>query len=193
MANKITYGIKNVYYAKATETLSTAGTWSVTYGAPKAMLGARAISLTAQNDTVDFSADNNPKYFTQNLFNGYEGDLTMAIIGDDFRKDCLGEKQDTNGLVGQSINDKPNPFALLFQFEGDESETRHVLYRCIAGQTDVSSKTREETIDPNEEAISLNCGGAVDTGFVKWKCPKTVTTQYNSWFSTVYVPTVSTT
>jgi len=191
MANKITYGIKNVYYAIATETLDAqTGEWTVTYATPVAMLGARAISLTASNETVDFSADNNPKYFTQNIFSGYEGSLTMAIIGDDFRVDCLGEQTDNNGLVGQSLNDKPKPFALMFQFEGDAEETRHVLYRCIAGQPDVSSNTREETIEPNEEAIPLTVGGSVDTELVKWKCKKSDTTQYNAWFSNVYVPTL---
>lgn len=191
MANKITYGIKNCYYAPITETLNAqTGTWTVTYGTPVAMLGARSISLTAQNENVEFSADNNPKYFVQNLFNGYEGNLTMAIIGDDFRMACLGEVQDTNDLVGQTIDDKPKPFALMFQFEGDENEVRHVLYRCIAGQTDISSNTRETTIEPNEESISLTCGGAVDTGFVKWKCSKANATQYNTWFSAVYVPTL---
>ena len=190
MANKITYGIKNVYYAPVTEALS-GSTWTVTYGTPVAMLGARAISLSAQNENVQFSADNNPNYFTQNIFSGYEGDITMAIVGDDFRKACLGEVQDDNGLVGQSIDDKPKPFALLFQFEGDDEEIRHVLYRCIAGQTDVSSKTKETTIDPNEETISINCAGSLDKGFVKWKCKKSNTTQYNGWYTNVYVPTIT--
>lgn len=188
MANKITYGIKNVYYVPVTETLGSGGTWTVAYGTPVAMLGARAISLTASNENVDFSADNNPKYFTQNIFSGYEGTLTMAIIGDDFRKDCLGEKEDDNGLVGQTLADKPSPFALLFQFEGDAEETRHVLYRCIAGQPDVSSSTREETIEPNEEQIPLTVGASVDKEIVKWKCKKG-DTPYSTWFTTVYVPT----
>lgn len=190
MANKITYGIKNVYFAPVTETLDAqTGEWTVTYGTPVALKGARSIALTARNEAVQFSADNNPDYFAQNIFNGYEGDLTMAIIPDSFRTACLGERTDTNGLVGQSLDDKPGPFALMFQFEGDDKEVRHVLYRCVAGQTDVNSTTRETTIEPNEEAISLTCGGSMDAGLVKWKA-QNGTTPYDTWFSSVYVPTI---
>lgn len=188
MANKITYGIQNCYYAPVTETLNAqTGEWTVTYGTPVAMKGARSISLTAQNETVDFSADNNPNYFTQSFFNGYEGNLTMAIIGDDFRGACLNDYVDSNDGIGQITTAKPHPFALLFQFEGDQEEVRHVLYRCIAGQPDIASNTRETTIEPNEEVIPLTCGGALNNNLVKWKVLPT-NQPYGTWFNSVFVP-----
>ena len=58
MANKVQYGLKNVYYATV-----TVGTNTVTYGSPVAWPGAVSLSLSAEGDTNDFYADN-IKYFT---------------------------------------------------------------------------------------------------------------------------------
>lgn len=189
MPNKINYGITNVYYSVVTETL-TNGVYTETYGTPKRLIGARAISLSAQNDKVQFPADNNADYFTQQIFSGYDGTLTMAILDDDFRKDVYGEQEDSNNLVGESINDQPKAFALLFQFEGDANAVRHVLYRCTAGKADIASTTKGTTIEPNEIAIPVTAGGRLSDGLVKWKCGADTATQYNAWFTSVYVPTL---
>lgn len=190
MPNKINYGITNVYYSVLTETLGTNGQYTETYGTPKRLIGARAIALSAQNDNVQFPADNNANYFTQQIFSGYDGTLTMATLSDDFRKDIFGEQEDTNDLVGESLNDQPKAFALMFQFEGDANAVRHVLYRCTAGKPDISSNTKGTTIEPNEIAIPVRAGGRLSDGLVKWKCDSTSATQYDAWFTAVYVPTI---
>ena len=191
MANKIHYGITNVYYSVLTETLGTNGQYTETYAAPVRLIGARSISLSPQQETVNFPADNDANYYTDNIMTGYEGNLVLATLSDDFRKDVYGERADTNQLVGESLSDKPKKFALLFQFEGDENATRHVLYRCTAGKYEISSETKDTTVSPGEISIPITAGGRLSDGLVKWKCGADKTTQYNAWNSSVYGPTFS--
>lgn len=184
--NKIHYGIENVYFAVVTETLGTNGQYTESYATPKRLIGARAISLSAQNENVQFSADNNPNYFTQQIFSGYDGTLTMATLSDDFRTEVLGETATNTDIITENINDEPKPFALLFQFEGDANATRHVMYRCTAGKPEIASTTKGTTIEPNEIAVPITAGGRMSDGKVKASCPETSTTEYDSWFTAVY-------
>ena len=121
--NKIRYGIKNCYYAVAT--ISSTGT--ATYGSPKALAGAVALSLDAQGDTNKFYADN-IAYYTSVANNGYEGDLELAKIPDDFLTDCLGYVADGKGVLVEDAGATPAHFALMFQFEGDANAKRSVMY-----------------------------------------------------------------
>ena len=191
MANKIHYGITNVYYAVVTETLGTNGQYTETYATPKRLIGARSISLSPSQETVNFAADNDANYYTDSIFSGYEGNLVLATLSDEFRTEVYGEQTDTNELVGESIYDKPKKFALIFQFEGDENATRHVLYRCTAGKYEISSETKDTTVSPGEISIPVTVGGRLSDGLVKWKCGADKATQYNAWNTAVYVPTIS--
>ena len=84
-ANKIKYGIKNVYYAVAT----IAADGSATYATPKPLKGAVSLSMDPQGDSTPFYADN-IVYYTSVANNGYEGDLELALIPDEFLVDILG-------------------------------------------------------------------------------------------------------
>ena len=77
MANKVKYGIQDLYYAKATDD----GNGVLTYATPVALKGAVSISLDASGDTNTFYADN-IAYFTTSANNGYEGDLEVALLPD---------------------------------------------------------------------------------------------------------------
>ncbi len=186
MANKVKYGLKNVYYAVATDD----GTGKLTYDTPVAWKGAVSLSLDTQGDTNNFYADN-IIYFTSTANNGYQGDYECALIPDSFRSDVLGEDLDDKGFYVERSGVPTVEFALLFQFEGDESATRHCLYRCTASRPAVNGATVEESIEPQTESITLTAMPRINDEVVKARCPQT-SASYNTWFNAVVEPTTTT-
>lgn len=185
MANKVKYGLKNVHYAIATDD----GSGTLTYATPVAWQGAVSLSMDAQGETSNFYADN-IVYFASNANSGYQGDFECALIPDSFRVSVLGEELDeTGGFYVERSAIPTVEFALLFQFEGDESATRHCLYRCTASRTSVSGSTVEESIEPQTETITLTAMPRINDELVKSRCPATAAA-YNNWFTQVQEPTV---
>lgn len=194
MANKIKYGLKNVYFAVAT----IAENGSATYGTPKAFPGAVSLSLEPQGESNPFFADN-IEYWAGISNAGYEGELEIARIVDDFKKDVLGYKTGGNGLVYEDTNVTVKNFALMFQFEGDEHATRHVFYNCTATRPNVSGQTRSDTVEPQTETISISATSiyiaALDTNVSKAEVENVSATRavYSNFYSTVTLPTAAST
>lgn len=183
MGNKIKYGISKCYYAVATDD----GTGVLTYATPVALPGAVSLSLEAQGDTNNFFADN-IIYFSSTANNGYQGDLELALLPDSFRTAVLGEELDATSGIYTEYSDKPTvEFALLFQFEGDESATRHCMYRCTASRPATSGSTKEESIEPQTESITITAMPRINDELVKSRCPSTASA-YANWFSAVVEP-----
>ena len=187
MADKVFFGIKNVYYAIGTDD----GNGGLTYATPVAIPGARSISLSASGDATDWYADNT-KYFSTFANNGYEGDLVVAMLPDSFRTGVLGETLDTKGFYVENNNKPTVEFALLFQFETDVNAIRHCLYRCTASRPAVSSSTIEATKEPQEETITIKAMPLISNGNVKARANynSSSTSSYALWFSAVQTPSV---
>lgn len=187
MANKVKYGLKNVYYAKAT---IDAATNTATYGTPMAWPGAVNLSLDAEGDTTKFRADN-IDYWVGQSNNGYSGDFESALIPDSFRKDILGDIEDVNGVLAEDAGAKTVHFALLFQFEGDDKAIRHAFYNCTATRPSVAGQTTDENIEPQTETLTLTAvsihNAALNKDIVKGKCGES-DAPYSTWFSAVYQP-----
>lgn len=188
MANKVKYGLKNVYYAPAH--IATNGT--ATYDTPKAWPGAVELSLDAEGETSKFYADNIAyAQFAANA--GYSGSFESALIPEAFKTDVLKEVADTNGVLYEDAGAGAQPFALLFQFEGDANATRHVLYNCVASRPSISGSTTEESIEAQTESLDITVSSiynaTLNKDIVKARCPETITTQYAAWFSAVYQAT----
>lgn len=44
---------------------------------------------------------------------------------------------------------------MAFQFEGDESATKHILYYCTATKSDTEAKTTEDKVDISTETLKF--------------------------------------
>jgi phi13 family phage major tail protein len=187
MANKVKYGLKNVYYAVAT---IDATTNTAPYATPVAWPGAVNLSLDAEGETTKFRADN-IDYWVGQSNGGYSGDFESALIPDSFRKDVLGELVDSGGVLLEDASAKTVPFALLFQFEGDDKNTRHVLYNCSATRPAVNGATTDAEIEPQTETLTITAvaiyNDDIDKDIIKARCSES-DSAYASWFSAVYQP-----
>lgn len=189
MGNKVKYNLKNVHAAKLTKTEDG----KYTYATPQPILGAVSISLDAEGDSSPFYADG-IVYFRSTANNGYSGDLEIALIPEWFRTDILKETLDKNGvLIESSKVTEMEKFALLFEFDGDVRCIRHVLYNCTASRPSIESETKEDTIEPGTEKLSLTADPRED-GLVKSRTgDSTSEATYNDWYKQVYIPVEPTT
>lgn len=188
MGNKVKYNLKNVYAAKLTETVKD-GVTTFTYDTPKPIPGAVSISLDAEGETKAFYADG-IVYFRSVTNNGYSGDLEIALIPEWFRTEILQEVLDDKGvLVEKSGLSDTVKFALLFEFDGDVRSIRHVLYYCTASRPSLESETKEDTIEPGTEKLSITADPRSD-GLVKARSGDTTDmAAYDNWYKAVYLPT----
>ena len=186
--NKVKYNLKNVHAAILTK--GDDGTY--TYAKPVAIPGAVSLSLDAEGESNPFYADG-VVYFRSTSNNGYSGDLEMALIPEWFRTDILQEEKDSNGvLIERSDITESVYFALLFEFDGDQKAIRHVMYNCTASRPTIESQTKESSIEPGTETLSIAADPRED-GLVKSRTgDDTSTATYNNWYKNVYVPSATT-
>lgn len=192
MANKIKYGLKNVYYAIAT--IAADGT--ATYDTPVAFPGAVSLSLEPQGENAPFYADN-ITYWVGAGNTGYEGDLEIARVIDSFKEDVLGMIKDAKSVLVENMNAQAVHFALLFQFEGDEKATRHVMYNCTCTRPAASGETKGESIEPQTETLTITAtsiyNASLDADIVKAEAnADTDSATYEGWTTAVYIPTAVT-
>lgn len=187
MGNKVKYNLKNVHAAKLKETV-TEGVSTFTYETPTAIPGAVSISLDAEGESSPFYADG-IVYFRSVTNNGYSGDLEIALIPEWFRTEILQEKLDEKGVLVESSSVAESvKFALLFEFDGDVNAIRHVLYNCSASRPSIESETKEDTIEPGTETLSITADPRAD-GLVKARTGDTTDqAAYTNWYQAVYIP-----
>lgn len=182
MANKVKFGLKNVYYSVITE--STSG---ITYGTPVAINGAVSLSLSKLGDNYDFYADD-IIYYNSNANQGYEGDLEVAMLPDTFKTDVLGETTDTNGALTEVASATTKYFALGFEVSGDDKARRTWMFYCTASRPNIEAQTIEATKEPKTDVLTLKAMPRATDEKVKVVMTKSATneTAFNSFFSAVY-------
>lgn len=176
--NKVKFNIKNVHYAKKTA--------EGTYEPPVAIPGAVSISLEQQGELSPFWADG-IKYYVSASNGGYEGDLEVALIPDQFREDILGEVADTNKVLFENANSQTVEFALGFQIDGDTMPTLFWFYNCTATRPSVESTTTEDAVEPTTDTLTVSCASTED-GTVRAKTtPGSYEAVKEKWFTEVYM------
>lgn len=181
MSNKVKYGLKNVYYSVITLTNNVPS-----YATPVHIPGAVNLTLSPVGEKVKFAADDMEDYFAENVNNGYDGSLEMALIPDHFRADVLGDTIDSNGALIENANATVKRFALMFDFDGDVAKTRHVLYNVLANRPNIEGTTRSSTKEPKSETLEIEVRPAADTSDVKAKV-KQGDIGYDTFFTAVYL------
>lgn len=189
--NKVKFGLSNCFYAVAT----IAEDGSATYAKPVRWAGAVSLSLDQEGDTTQFRADN-MDYWVGNANNGYSGDFETALIPDSAYIDIFEYFRDNNGNLVEDAGATGKAFALLFQFEGDEHATRHVLYNVNASRPSVAGSTTEATITPETETVNLTASSvyvpSLEKNIVKARANKG-DANYDTFFDAVELPTSATT
>ena len=196
--NKVKFGLKNVHYALVTETVVTtgadAGKTVSSYGTLKALAGAVSLSMSSSASKSVFRADNEDYYVSYGQ-GGYEGDLEVAKVNEDFLKDVLGYLEDDDNILVESGNafKTTNYFALVFEFDGDQQATKHCLYKCSASRPNTASQTTGEggSTDPQTETLTLTAVPRADEDkYIHLQTQDSTTTAViEAWYTAVPVPT----
>lgn len=183
--NKVRYGLRNVHVCAITE---NAG--AITYNTPVAWKGAKSLTLDPEGDTNTYYADNTA-YFTTNSNNGYSGSLEMSEIPEEIEKMIFNTVTTEEGNLAEDANVLPNNVALMFQFEGDVSATKHIFYKVVFARPNVEGETKEESTDPKTTSMDITAVPVEqgDHQWVKSKCRKG-DTNYENFFTTA--PTLPT-
>ena len=182
--NKVKYGLKNAHYALLT--INEDG--SVSFGTPVPIPGSVSLTMDAQGETSTFYADNMAYYVTATN-GGYSGSFEVALIPDSFRTSVLGETLDAEAQVlVENVNNQTSPFALMFEFQGDQKAIRHILYNCTCTRPSVSGSTTTNTSEPTTETMTLTAS-PLPNGVTKARTTMTTPDiQYAAWYDAVWKP-----
>ena len=186
MANKVEFGISNLYVG--TYTVGTTG--SVTMGTPYHQAGAISFSPEEQSEANNFYADN-VIYWSGYSGGTFEGDLEVAKFDDAFKTQFLGyiQKASDGGLAVVKNATKPKVY-IAFQVEGDAESRRIIMYNCSLGGITREYATEEDSIEPATETIAVTVAGDNATG-ISMVSYNQATTGYSTLFTNPPAPTTT--
>ena len=181
MADKVKFGIKNVHIFPMTAYTSSVPTYGTVIDTP----GAVSLSLAAQGDINKFYADN-IVYYQSSANNGYEGDLTVALIPDKVYEDIFGYTKDTNGVITEDASAEAKAFAMTFEEEGDDTGTKFVLYNCTATRPTRELATIEDSKTPTTQVLTVSAAPLKNGEVMAMTSATTPDGVLSGWHSSVY-------
>lgn len=182
----VRYGVRNVHLAWYDQETST-------FETPIAMPGCRALSTSPEGDTQKWFADD-IVYYIGRANNGYTGELELAKFDLSIMAAAMGWIMDNRDILFETTgnNEIQKPFALLYEVEGDVTNTRFCLYNCTLDRPEHEWSTVEDEIEPTTETCGLSIDPLMigDIGYIKAMCELTEKSQatFDSWFKEVVMP-----
>lgn len=150
MNNKVTFGLKNVHYALATQ--AEDGSW--TFATPKKLEGAQEITTEAIGGSTQVYADD--KVLATLVSNsGANVSLKFTEIDDQFKKDVFGILEDSNGNLVEVVSNSAKTFALGYEIQGDIKARRIWYFLCTATPTGDASKSKADSIEANSNTLNI--------------------------------------
>lgn len=182
MANKVKFGLKNVYVAEIVSVSST-----YTYSTPFAIPGAVNLTASAEGDNEPFYADD-VQYFVNYANNGYTGELEIALLPDAFKTAILGEISDTNDALIETASAVTKAFALGFEVQGDDKPRRTWFYNVTCARPNTNAATKEANITPQTDTLEITISPRITDQYVKavMTLGASNSSAYNNFFSSVY-------
>jgi phi13 family phage major tail protein len=121
---------------------------------PVPVVGAKEIEAELSYESVQFYADDAID-FSDYLFTGGEGTLTLSGLTNADYQLLFGSKKDTKGNVLVSTTDIAPELAILFERDklGTGKKVLYCIYACKFAPPTIGAKTKEDGIE--EETVEL--------------------------------------
>lgn len=182
MADRVKFGIKNVHVFP----IESLNNGVPVYGNPINVPGAVSFSMSAQGDINKFYADN-IVYYQSSANNGYEGDMTLALIPEEFYEKIFGQIPDVNGVMVENAGIEAKAFAMTFEEDGDQTGTKFVLYNCTATRPTKELQTIEDTKTPVTQTLTVSAVPLASGDVMGMTTFTTPAATKATWHESVYI------
>lgn len=179
--DKVKFGIKNVHIFPIESMVNGVPTYGDVINVP----GAVSFSMGAQGDIKKFYADN-IVYYQSSANNGYEGDLTLALIPEEVYEKIFGQVPDANGVMTENAAIEAKAFAMTFEEDGDQTGTKFVLYNCTATRPTKELNTIEDNKTPVTQALTVSAVPLQSGDVMAMTTSTTPEAVKNNWHNEVY-------
>lgn len=186
--DKVKFGIKNVHIFPIESMVNGVPTCGDVINVP----GAVSFSMGAQGDINKFYADN-IVYYQSSANNGYEGDLTLALIPEEVYEKIFGQVPDANGVMTENAAIEAKAFAMTFEEDGDQTGTKFVLYNCTATRPTKELNTIEDNKTPVTQALTVSAVPLQSGDVMAMTTSTTPEAVKNNWHNEVYLASGSST